>query len=70
MIVLCKIIVVLNIAGMQVPAEKKVKGSVNRVYDTVYMADFSSDVKQYDLYGHSSDYKSLIVDKTDCKRIK
>lgn len=70
MSLICTILVMIKIGGINRQTQADVKGIKLGESNTKYVVDFSKSVTQYNLAGKASDYSEVIVDKNDCVGIK
>jgi hypothetical protein len=66
MLVVCTIALAINSGGISVNINADVEGKLLKEDSYKYLVDFSKDLKRFDLSGKPSDYKKVLVNKTDC----
>ena len=66
MIVICTILFIADMGGVRWQSQLDIEGIVKSSSDTKYVVDFSEDIKKYKSLGNPSDYKSVLIYKSNC----
>ena len=66
MLVICSLLITVNAGGVGWQTKADTEGKILKESPDNYLVDFSEGVKEYRLMGKPSDYKKVLVKKTDC----